>query len=159
MDLTTEQLSQLFRHEAFVRKYIRKKYKISPMELNLLLYLYHERKAKILELKRYGRATIWMNATVDTLYKRGLVEVAKRSRFHTLTMYSPTRAADIIVEDFFDTLKMNKGFRLRDVDNPMLKSDRGYAVHYNSLYMKRFNQEREQRLAQGSRDEDGPQHG
>lgn len=157
MNFTKEQLSFLFRHEAFVRKYIRKKYNVTPMELNLMLFLYHEREAKIIELKRYARATVWMWATVDCLHKRGLVQVSKRSRFHTFTKYSPTRALDTIVEDFFKMLNMEKGFKLRDAENPMLQSNRGYAVHYNSLYMKRFNQQREQLLAQGSHDTDDPE--
>ena len=145
------ELSQIFKHEGFVRKYICKKYSLRPEEFNAMLFMHAQRNITVLEFSQFAKATKWRPALMFILKDKGLIHVTKKKRYFNKIVYSATKHLDKIVVEFFELLTMAKSFSLREATNPLLQEQREYRLHYNSLYMQRFNQQREQLRAPGSR--------
>jgi len=135
------------------RFYMKEKYGLSQMDLEVLLYLFSEKYFTVIKFKEYTRHFDWSKELLPRLKRNGWVELFKPRAKYREAVYRITLKASRAMMTFYNLLEGKEFSDSRH--NPMFRGDAGYVDRAHQGIIKRINKEiREDILKSSENDND-----
>ena len=138
--------SNYLKYWKVIRNYIKMKYGISQVEMDMLLFLYSEKYFNKTKFSHFNNIMSWDVERFNGLLKKGWIEVFRKRQGKQTTLYKMSHRAKLMITDMYKKLD-GEEISENPKCNPMYRKNVSYMGKVQRMMITQMNQEiRKKRL-------------
>jgi hypothetical protein len=141
------EMARYVRYLPIIKRLYMEKYDLSSTQVDILIFIHGTRTFRLRVLYDFTCTLKWQARMFADMKSRGFIKLHKTSSRKLGVIYQCSVKTDKIMKELFDLVLEQTKFSDDPAENPVHKRE-NYTQKYHSIFMKRINQEREQRPAQ-----------